>query len=49
MKSSAKKIIENEGLPDVIINSAGSGEWLSFKEATLSHFKNTMDSPYIAK
>ena len=45
---SAKKIIESEGLPDVVINSAGSGEWLSFKEATLSHFKNTMDSPYIA-
>ena len=48
VESSAKKIIENEGLPDVIINSAGSGEWLSFKEASLSHFKNTMDSPYIA-
>jgi len=45
---SAKKIIENEGLPDIVINSAGSGEWLSFKEATLSHYKNTMDSPYIA-
>lgn len=44
----AQKIIENEGLPDVVINSAGSGEWLSFKEATLSHFKNTIDSPYIA-
>ena len=45
---SAQKIIDNEGLPDVIINSAGSGEWLSFKEASLSHFKNTMDSPYLA-
>ena len=44
----AQKIIENEGLPDVVINSAGSGEWLSFKEASLSHFKNTIDSPYIA-
>ena len=44
----AQKIIENEGLPDVVINSAGSGEWLSFKEATLSHFKDTIESPYIA-
>lgn len=44
----AQTIIENEGLPDVVINSAGSGEWLSFKEATLSHFKNTINSPYIA-
>jgi len=48
VESSAKKIIENEGLPDVVINSAGSGEWLSFKEAALSHYKNSMDSPYIA-
>jgi len=44
----AVKIIENEGLPDIIINCAGAGEWLSFKEADTSHFKNTMDSPYIA-
>lgn len=48
VEASAKKIIENEGLPDVIINSAGAGEWLSFKEADLSHFKTTMDSPYLA-
>jgi len=44
----AYKIIKNEGLPDVVINSAGSGEWLSFKEAPLTHFKSTMDSPYLA-
>jgi short-subunit dehydrogenase len=48
VESSAKKIIENEGLPDVIINSAGSGEWLSFKEADLSHYRTTMFSPYMA-
>lgn len=48
VESSAKKIIENEGLPDIVINSAGSGEWLSIKEADISHYKNTMDSPYIA-
>ncbi len=48
VESTAQKIIENEGLPDVVINSAGSGEWLSFKEADLSHYKKTMDSPYIA-
>lgn len=48
VESSAKIIIENEGLPDIVINSAGSGEWLSFKEATASHYKNTMDSPYMA-
>ena len=45
---SAQKIIENEGLPDVVINSAGSGEWLSFKESDLSHYKKTIESPYLA-
>lgn len=48
MESSAQAIVENEGVPDVIINSAGSGEWMSFSEADLSHYKNTMDSPYLA-
>lgn len=48
VQSSAKEIIEKEGLPDVIINSAGSGEWLSFTESDTSHYKETMDSPYLA-
>jgi len=48
VESAARMIVKNEGLPDVVINSAGSGEWLSFKEADLSHFKRTMDSPYLA-
>ena len=48
VQASAQKIIKEEGLPDVIINSAGAGEWLSFKEATASHYKLTMDSPYLA-
>lgn len=48
VKASADLIIAKEGIPDVIINSAGSGEWLSFKEAQLSHFKETIESPYLA-
>lgn len=48
VEASAAEIIKNEGLPDVVINSAGAGEWLSFKEANLSHFTNTMNSPYLA-
>ena len=48
VESAAKAINENEGIPDVVINSAGAGEWLSFKEATVSHYKEAMDSPYIA-
>jgi NADP-dependent 3-hydroxy acid dehydrogenase YdfG len=46
--SSAAMIVAKEGLPDVVINSAGSGEWLSITEAEISHYKNTMDSPYLA-
>lgn len=48
VEKSADEIIKNEGLPDVIINSAGSGEWLSFKEASNNHFKTTIESPYLA-
>lgn len=44
----AKEIVDKEGVPDVVINSAGAGEWLSLKEASPSHYKETMDSPYIA-
>lgn len=44
----AIQIIDEVGLPDVVINSAGSGEWLSLKEASLSHYATTMDSPYLA-
>lgn len=46
--TSAAQIVDNEGIPDVVINSAGAGEWLSFKEAKVSHYKETMDSPYLA-
>ena len=48
MLKSAQEIVKNEGLPDVVINSAGAGEWLSIKEADVSHFRQTMDSPYLA-
>lgn len=46
--STANTMIQNEGIPDVVINSAGAGEWLSLKEASVSHYKETMDSPYLA-
>ncbi len=48
VEEAAKTIIAKEGLPDIIINSAGAGEWLSFEESTVSHYKDTMDSPYLA-
>lgn len=48
VERSAETIIENHGIPDIVINSAGSGEWLSFKESSVSHYKETIDSPYLA-
>jgi len=46
--SVADELIKKEGLPDVIINSAGAGEWLSFNEADLGHYRDTINSPYLA-
>jgi short-subunit dehydrogenase len=48
VEQSAKQIMSEIGVPDIIINSAGSGEWLSLKEASLSHYTSTIDSPYLA-
>ncbi|MBT8257075.1 MAG: SDR family NAD(P)-dependent oxidoreductase [Bacteroidia bacterium] len=48
VKTSAIEIVNEHGVPDVIINSAGAGEWLSFKEATAEHFIDTINSPYLA-
>lgn len=47
-EKSALQIMEEVGIPDVIINCAGSGEWLSLREASLSHYKDTMESPYLS-
>lgn len=48
VEKSAETIIKNHGIPDIIINSAGAGEWLSFKESSVAHYKETIDSPYLA-
>lgn len=48
VEEAADQMINEVGLPDIIINSAGAGEWLSLKEASLLHFKETIDSPYLA-
>lgn len=45
---SAERIIADHGVPDIVINSAGAGEWLSLKEASLSHYRETINSPYLA-
>lgn len=48
VEKSAEKIIVEVGLPDVVINSAGSGDWLSLKEASVQHYASTIASPYLA-
>lgn len=48
VEQTANEIIAHEGLPDVIVNSAGAGEWLSFKESDASYYKSSMESPYLA-
>jgi short-subunit dehydrogenase len=48
VEKSADQIIEEIGLPDVIINSAGAGEWLSFNESHADHYQQTINSPYLA-
>ena len=44
----ASQMIKEIGVPDVIVNCAGSGEWLSLSEASLEHYATTMGSPYLA-
>lgn len=48
VEKSAMEIVENHGIPDIIVNCAGAGEWLSFKEASVSHYEESMNSPYLA-
>lgn len=48
VKKTAMQMMEEVGVPDVIINCAGSGEWLSLSEASLLHYATTMDSPYLS-
>ena len=48
VQNAADEIVAAHGVPDVIINSAGAGEWLSLKEATPLYFIDTINSPYVA-
>jgi short-subunit dehydrogenase len=48
VEETASQMIKEVGVPDVIVNCAGSGEWLSLGEASLEHYAMTMGSPYLA-
>ncbi len=47
-ESTAKKIIDEVGLPDIIINCAGAGEWLSIFQTSNEEFHQMMDAPHFA-
>jgi short-subunit dehydrogenase len=44
----AQVVAETMGAPDLLINSAGAGEWLSFQETPGETFEQMMASPYLA-
>lgn len=48
VEAAARSMVAEIGLPDVVINSAGSGMWLSMEESTLDHYRETIESPYLA-
>lgn len=48
VKEQAAKIKHEVGIPDVIINSAGAGNWLSIFDTSEKDFTDMMASPYFA-
>ena len=44
----AIKIKQKVGVPDIILNSAGAGNWLSIFETSENEFKEMMQAPYFA-
>ncbi|MBL4752893.1 MAG: SDR family NAD(P)-dependent oxidoreductase [Flavobacteriales bacterium] len=44
----AERVISEVGLPDVIINGAGAGHWLSIFESQSQDFEEQMAAPYYA-
>lgn len=48
VKELAQNVIQDHGLPDVIVNSAGAGRWLSLDETSMEEFKGMIESPLLA-
>ena len=48
VKEQAIKIKREVGIPDVIVNSAGAGNWLSIFDTSERDFSDMMASPYFA-
>lgn len=48
VQEQSERIKEEVGVPDIIINSAGAGNWLSIFETSESEFVEMMAAPYFA-
>lgn len=48
VKEQAKHIKTEVGMPDIIVNSAGAGNWLSIFDTSEEDFKDMMSAPYFA-
>lgn len=48
VKTSSELIIEKHGIPDILINSAGAGRWLSLNESSMEEYSEMIASPLLA-
>ena len=48
VKAMARQVMEDGGLPDVIINSAGLGEWKRIEHTTPDEAREMIGAPYLA-
>ena len=48
VKKQANSIKEEIGIPDIIVNSAGAGNWLSVFDTSVEDFADMMSSPYFS-
>jgi short-subunit dehydrogenase len=44
----AQRIISEVGVPDILINNAGSGQWKYLEDTTIEEARQMMDMPYFA-
>ena len=48
VRTTAERIKAEHGVPDVVINNAGSGRWLPFVETSLDEARQMIELPYLA-
>ncbi len=48
VEAAARAVIEQVGLPDMVVNNAGAGRWLSVDESTAADAVSAMAVPYFA-